>query len=346
MFRNAALRRVLRLGPLDRYTRRRTAPVGPHHKAPMSNPARILIIKHSAFGDFIMSSGSFKAIRRSHGVERITLMTTETFRGLAEACPYFDDVWIDRRPGWRTPWLWGATVRRLRAFGFARVYDLQRNDRTAAYFRMLWPNRPEWVGTVAGCSHRYVKPARRKQHIVDREVAQLALAGVIADPVPALDWLDAPVPLAVASVAKPVLLVPGSAPHRPEKRWPASAYAQFAKALADDGLTPVLIGGPAEAEALDGIKAACPVAVDLGGRTSIAEIASLARVAVGAIGNDTGPMHVIAGVGCPTLSLFGASSDPVLIGPRGPTVVVQRETSLADLSVARVRDSFADMVAG
>ncbi|MEZ5668669.1 MAG: glycosyltransferase family 9 protein [Alphaproteobacteria bacterium] len=300
----------------------------------MAQPARILVIKHSAFGDFILSTGSFRAIRAHHAGDRITLLTTEPFRALAEACPFFDAVWIDPRPGWTQPWRWLAIVRRLRAARFDRVYDLQRNDRTAAYFRLLWPRRPEWVGTVAGCSHRYVKPADRKLHIVEREVAQLAPAGVDAAPAPALDWLDAAPPLAAERM---VLLVPGSAPHRPEKRWPAAAYGRLAKDLAASGYVPVLIGAAAEADARAMILAVCPQAVDLGGRTGIAEIAALARRAVAAVGNDTGPMHVIAGVGCPTVSLFGDASDPALIGPRGPRVHVLRHAPLPELAVARVR---------
>jgi len=244
----------------------------------MAISARILVIKHSAFGDFILSTGSFKAIRAHHAADRVTLLTTAGFADLARAAPYFDDVWIDPRATWRMPGAWLAMVRRLRRAGFDRVYDLQRNDRTAGYFRALWPRRPEWVGVAPGCSHRYVKPATAT-HIVEREVAQLALAGVVADPVPDLDWLGADV-APLVETERMVLLVPGGAPHRPEKRWPAAHYAQLAADLARTGRTPVLIGGEAEAEARATIRAASPDAVDLGGRTDIAQIADgwLARM--------------------------------------------------------------------
>jgi hypothetical protein len=48
-------------------------------------------------------------------------------------------------------------------------------------------------------------------------------------------------------------------------------------------------------------------------------------------------MHVIAGAGCPTVSLFGPASDPELIGPRGRQVTILRRDALAGLEVAEVR---------
>lgn len=308
----------------------------------MPSSPRILVIKHSAFGDLILSTGSFKAIRAHHVGDHITLLTTAGFADLAASAPYFDAVWTDPRPTWRTPGAWIRVVRRLRHAGFARVYDLQRNDRTAGYYRALWPRRPEWVGIVPGCSHRYVKPVA-PTHIVEREVAQLALAGLAADPLPDLHWLGATTPPPLDADAM-VLLVPGGAAHRPEKRWPAASYAALAVGLAAAGRQPVLIGGAAEEEARSAIRAACPAAIDLGGRTDIAQIAALARRALAAVGNDTGPMHVIAAAGCPSVSLFGPASDPALIGPRGPCVTVLRHDPLDALAVNRVQAALDDLV--
>ena len=50
---------------------------------------------------------------------------------------------------------------------FGRIYDLQLSQRSAWYFRLLGPRRPEWVGVVPGCSHRYVPPVEPK-HIMTR----------------------------------------------------------------------------------------------------------------------------------------------------------------------------------
>ena len=52
---------------------------------------------------------------------------------------------------------------------------------------------------------------------------------------------------------------------------------------------------------------------------------------MGAIGNDTGPMHITAAVGCPSVVLYSADSNPGLCGQRGDAVKIIRRTSLVDL---------------
>jgi ADP-heptose:LPS heptosyltransferase len=101
-------------------------------------------------------------------------------------------------------------------------------------------------------------------------------------------------------------------------------------------MTPVLLGTEAEVGALAEIARACPAARDLCGETGFAEIAALARGARLAVGNDTGPMHLIAAAGCPSLVLYSADSDPARTAPRGPKVAILRERSLADLKLDRV----------
>ena len=161
---------------------------------------------------------------------------------------------------------------------------------------------------------------------------QLAIAGIAATPGPNIAWLDADIDT-LRPDGRFALLVPGGSAHRPEKRWPAEQYGAAAVALTSQGIRPVLIGAAAERQVLDVIARACPEAVNLGGRTSFAKIAALARAAAGAIGNDTGPMHLIALAGCPSLVLFSAASEPAQTTPRGPAVKVLQRPILADLSV-------------
>jgi ADP-heptose:LPS heptosyltransferase len=293
----------------------------------------ILVIKLSALGDFILSLGAFQAIRAYHPGAQITLLTTRPFQKLAESSGCFDAVWLDDRPPLWRPDRWLALGRRLRKARFDRVYDLQRSQRSGWYFRLA--GRPEWVGAVAGCSHRYVPPPGPARHIAEREAAQLAAAGVGAIELPDLSFVDAD--LGRFALTPPYgLLVPGSAPHRPAKRWPAERFAELAQALAAQGTTPVLLGTESEARALARIARACPAARDLCGETGLEEIAALARGARLAVGNDTGPMHLIAAAGCPSLVLYSAESDPLRTAPRGPKVAILREETLETLELERV----------
>lgn len=296
----------------------------------------MLVIKLGALGDFVQALGPFAAIRRHHRDAAITLLTTPPFAELAEASGYFDRVWCDRRPRATDPRGWLALRRRLRAGGFGRVYDLQTSRRSSLYYRLFWPGPvPEWSGIASGCSHPHANPERDRMHTVERQAEQLRAAGIAPVPAADLGWVDADggrFGLAPAFV----LLVPGGAPHRPGKRWPAARYGELAGELVRCRLQPVLLGTEGEAEVMEAIRQTCPQAVSLAGRTSLLDLVVLARAAVAAVGNDTGPMHLIAAAGCPSVVLFSGESDPALCGQRGARVTLLRPPELGRLPAAEV----------
>ena len=294
----------------------------------------ILVIRLSALGDVIQSFAPFAAIRAHHPDARITLLTTAPFAAMLARAPWFDSILVDPRPkAWDFAGLWRLS-RMLRGYGF--VYDLQTSDRSSHYFRLA--GRPNWSGIARGCSHPHANPRRDFMHTRERQLEQLAMAGITAFPAPDLRWLSGQG--ATHNIPdNAVLLVPGAAPSRPRKRWPADRYAALATQLAARGHTPVLIGAAAEADITATIRAACPEAVDLIGKTTLPDIAALATRAKFAIGNDTGPMHLITAIGCPATVLFSADSDPDLTAPRGPNgewPTVLRAPDLADLPMDRV----------
>ena len=303
----------------------------------MSVVERILVIKHGALGDWVLATGCFAAIRRHHPSAHITLLTTPAFAKLGGRCGWFDEVRTDERPSiLADPLAWIRLRRRLVEAEFLRVYDLQTSSRTGHYFRMLpRRSRPQWSGTAAGCSHPHRNPQRPFMHTLERLAEQLGIAGIENVPSPNLDWLHDDIDGMVPPGAF-ALIVPGGSAHRPEKRWPLKRFAHLARLLSARGTMPVLIGAKAEASILDEIARLAPGTINLGSRTSLGQIAALARRATCAVGNDTGPIHIAATVGCPTVALFGAGSDPIQYGPRGESVEILRRMPLADLPVADV----------
>ena len=302
--------------------------------------SRILVIKLAALGDFVQGFGPFAAIRAHHPGARITLLTTPPFAGLAEASPWFDEIWADGRPDWLD--LPGVVrlAKRLRGAGFARVYDLQTSSRSSRY-RMFVGGAAEWSGIARGASHPDADPGRDALHTADRQRGQLLAAGIAAFPAPALDWLGndtAGFPLP----ARYALLLPGASSTRPGKRWPSACFAELASRL--EG--PVVVcGGPAERALGQEIAAAAPGTLNLTGRTDLRQLAGIALGAWLAVGNDSGPTHLAAAAGCPTLALFGTESDPALCAPRGH-VRVLRHQPLAGLSVASVLAATSTISAG
>ena len=64
-----------------------------------------------------------------------------------------------------------------------------------------------------------------------------------------------------------------------------------------------------------------------------------ARRATLCVGNDTGPTHLAAAVGTPTIAIFGPDSDPALCAPRGDHVAVLRAAPIGAVSVDQVLSS-------
>lgn len=297
----------------------------------------ILVIRLSALGDFVLSFGPFAAIRARHSDARITLLTTAPYAALARAAPWFDAVEVDARPRWWDLSGWLDLRRRLRAGGYGMVYDLQTSSRSSRYFRLMG-GRVGWSGIAPGCSHPHANPGRDAMHTLDRQREQLAMAGITEFPAPDLGWLRGDV--ARFGLAAPyALLVPGAAPHRPEKRWPTARFGALAGMIAARGLVPVVAGTRAEQPLALEIQAACPQAASLAGTTDLLGLAAVAAGAALAVGNDTGPMHLAAALGVPSLVLFGAASDPALTAPRGPEVRVLQAPDLRALPVDQVAAS-------
>lgn len=310
------------------------------------NIERILVIKLSALGDFVLALAAMKRIREAHPKAHITLLTTPPFEALAKICPYFNAVDTGGRPTGFAEWT--ALRTRIKAAGFARVYDLQTSSQSNRIFQLLRPGPPAWSGVAFGCSLPHKNPLRNGMHTLERQADQLMYAGIWDDaptepgsaPPPDLSWIakarppERPVP--GANRPRPyVIFVPGGSAHRLDKRWPVEKYSELARILYGRGFDIVVIGGPSETELAHAIQRTVPRARDLTGRTDFASIALLGQKAALAVGNDTGPLHLAAAGGAPTIVLFSKASDPALSAPRGRVAILRAE-NLADLPVAQV----------
>ncbi|GAN68256.1 glycosyltransferase family 9 protein [Acetobacter orleanensis] len=294
---------------------------------------RILVIRLGALGDFVQSFGPFQAIRTAHPDAHITLLTTTPFVELARLSPWFDTVECDPRLSWGNLPALLAFRQALR--GYDRVYDLQTSSRTARYYALA--GRPKtWCGHVGRSPLAHANLWRNDMHTRTRQRDQLRRAGIADVPAPDTRWLADLGPHLEGPYG---LIVPGASPHRPAKRWPVRRYAELATRMKDLGLRPVVVGSKAEQPLAAAITQACPQALDLTGRTTLPELAGLAARAQVAVGNDTGPMHLAALMGCRSVVLFSADSNPALTAPLGRAprqVCVLCVRDLATLSVNRV----------
>lgn len=302
----------------------------------LDSAQRSLVIKLGALGDMIIALGPFQAIRERHPHAHITLLTTSSYAEIGRRCGLFDDVLIDKRPNWHELGRWLELRRGLRQGQFDMVYDLQNNDRTSIYYRLFWPNQtPLWSGSAPKASFPFEDPRPPTRHAFDRHREQLSGLGITDIPLPDVRWMDTDIS-AFNLPENACLLVPGSAPHRPEKRWPQQHFISLCDRLLNADMVPVVLGTPSEIVVTRDIATAVPDAINLTGKTSLFDLATLGRMAKLAVGNDTGPMHLIGAAGAPSVVLFSGASSPYLSAPIGPKVTSLQEASLDRLSVDKV----------
>ncbi len=304
-------------------------------------PERILIIKLSALGDVVLALGPMQAIRAHHATAHITALTTSPFVDLISTARVANDIIVDKRPKALDISGWLSLRRSLRSRRFDRVYDLQTSDRSNRYYQLFWPGpKPEWSGIAPGCSHPHANPDRDNMHTVDRQTEQLHMAGISDVPPPDMSKITAD----ISKFTLPpryAVIVPGGAAHRPDKRWPVDRYAALALKLRDTGLIPVVVGGAYEHPLARAIADTVPETISLTAETSLLQLTTVIRGAALAIGNDSGPMHIAAILGVPSIVLYSHASDPALCAQRGDDVTIIRRADLDALGVDEVWEDVA-----
>lgn len=296
--------------------------------------ADILIIKLSALGDLVQADGAMRDIREFHPDDRLTVMTTPGYKRYMERCPWVDEVFVDpRAPRFHLPQM--LTLRnRLRQRHFDRVYDLQQVGRTRFYYHYLFP-RTWWLGDAAGCEV-FLK-RQDSSCAADHFHSHLQLSGI--SPVHTLhgdvNWMADDISEILAhNGVKPgyVLLIPGASETHQKKRWPR--FEQLAQRLIDQGLQPVTVPGPAEMDQCRAIPGTMLVSAD--GYLDYFELAGVARQAIFVIGNDTGPTHIAAHLGCRGLALYGGHTAPLTTGIQHTRFSWLESGDLTDLTLAVV----------
>ena len=100
-----------------------------------------------------------------------------------------------------------------------------------------------------------------------------------------------------------VVLFPGASIQ--ERRWGADRFSALTARFVEQGLKVVIVGGVEDSLAGEKIATAVPGAINLTGKTSLLETASLLQDSVLLVSGDSGILHIGVGLGIPTVSLFG-----------------------------------------
>ncbi len=112
-------------------------------------------------------------------------------------------------------------------------------------------------------------------------------------------------------------------------RWPVAGFIELTRALAAREALPLLVTGSREDAAIANAiaDASGRTALSIAGATTLGVFAALARRAAYVVAMDSGPMHVAAAAGAPTVGIFALQSDePDRWAPLGARTAVVRAT--------------------
>jgi heptosyltransferase-2 len=280
---------------------------------------RILVIRYSALGDVVLATSVLDPLRERFPGARIEWVCDPAFAPLLEGLPQIAQVHHLGREG-PAP----ALVLRERLWRrFDLAVDLQNKLRSrlvagaASARRIVFRRRSPGQALLAVLgSDRPLVRAHATQ-LYAEALAPLGVTGPGPMHVHLSRTAQAVAADALERVRAPaVALAPGA--RWATKRWPAERFAAVADALAAQGASIVLAGGPGDRDAFAAFRAAAraPVAADLSPLPVDALAAALARVQL-LVACDSGPVHLAGAVGTPALSLFGPTS-PARWGPAPP----------------------------
>jgi heptosyltransferase-2 len=120
-----------------------------------------------------------------------------------------------------------------------------------------------------------------------------------------------------AGAGKLIAFFPGAA-HGPSKRWPAGNFSDVGRRLVSEpGCRVLVLGSRGDKAVCDEVASGIgDGAVNLAGETDFLELIGLLSLCRCVVSNDSGGMHLAAGLGVPVIGLFGLT-DPSKTAPVG-----------------------------
>jgi ADP-heptose:LPS heptosyltransferase/GT2 family glycosyltransferase len=320
---------------------------------PMFHPAeiqRILVVKLDHIGDFVTALPPIRRLKKLFPHARITVLAGPASRAFISMEPCIDEfipfAFFHARSqlGERdvTKDDYAELAERLRPYRFDLAVDLRKHLSTRDVLK--------YTGArfLAGFDYLGQFPyldialdwdgdrtlQRKRSHIVDDLMALVNAIGhasqsdrVLMQPGPAAMPLTGLPDQVQALFAKPVVAVhPGAG--NVTKQWPQEHFAELIDLLVEkNDVNILLVGGLDEVDIANALleRVLHPQAVaSMVGKTSLADLPGLLINCALYIGNDSGPKHIAAAVGIPTIGIHSGVVDPVEWGPIGPNAVALR----------------------
>ncbi|OGX18824.1 MAG: lipopolysaccharide heptosyltransferase II, partial [Omnitrophica WOR_2 bacterium RBG_13_44_8b] len=294
---------------------------------------RILIVRTDKIGDVLLSTPVIKALRENYPNAYIAMMVCPYTKDIVEDNPYLDEVIIYDKDGKHKKW--------RRSLKFARNLAKIRFDLAL----ILHPtNRVHLVTFLAGIPRRIgydrklgfllTHRIKHTKQLGEKHESQYCLdllkyIGIESQdsnllmPIkqPSQDWVDELFKQQGIKDSDRLLAIhPGAS--CPSRIWPNQRFAGVADRLIKKyGFKVFLIAGPKEIALVENLmKNMRNTAVNLAGKTSLSQAASLLKRCQLFISNDSGPVHMAVALGVPVISISGRNQkglSPKRWGPLG-----------------------------
>jgi len=294
---------------------------------------RILVVRTDRIGDLLLSTPVIHALRQKYPQAYISMMVAPHAKDIIEGNPYLDEIIVYDKDGKHKSW--------LRSFKFAGRIKKKKFDLAL----ILHPtNRVHLLTFLAGIPERlgynrkigFLLTRKRehtkqegKKHEAEYNLDLLSDLGITGNArdlfMPVRNeselWVkDLFVKQGIKDTDKILAVNPGAS--CPSKVWPAERFAQVAEKLAGRYNFKILIlAGPKDMHLADKVAQGIKVkAINLAGKTSVSQLASILKRCALFISNDSGPVHIASALGTPVISIFGRNQpglSPQRWGPLG-----------------------------
>jgi len=278
----------------------------------------VLIVPFVWIGDFVRCHSVVKLLRAQYPDRPVDMVSSTLCAPIADYMPGVRQTIISDQPRKRLGWaIQQDLAARLRQNGYSQALVMSRKWKAALAPAMA--GIPVRTGFAGEARFGLINDMRWGERHLPRMIDQM---GALALPKGASLPVEWPLPelhvpaeelmrwrelRGLTAENRPIItLSPGAV--GAGKAWPPGHYAELARALAQDGASVWLLGGPGEGEIARQItKASGPAVRDLTGSDLRNAILALAAADV-SVTNDSGLMHISAAIGTPTVAIFGPTS--------------------------------------
>jgi ADP-heptose:LPS heptosyltransferase len=283
----------------------------------MPTEPKILALQFKYFGDAVLMTPALRAIHEQFPQGELHVLVPEQIAPLLQNLPWINRIWpMPRQRGRASLNLTWPVIRALRREQFDRSVDFAGNDRGAilslvisARQRLGWAQRGGFLGRQF-CYNQRVAPENQVRHESAR-LAYLLSAWNIKTSSLVTEIRADPALAAKANELLPLgKIICHIAASQSKKEWPLSHWASLHRLAAPAGIELIFTTGVGAREEtlLKDFQRLSPAAPVLEPVSDLALYLAVLQRASAFVSGDTGPLHFAAGLGLPTLALFGPSS--------------------------------------